>query len=73
MIKNMPLLVLMGSLLDAFVKLTLIMILIGCKKIYSNKKFWISTFILGLYVFKINYTLSVNNSMFNIHNSWAKN
>ena len=38
MIKNMPLLVLMGSLLDAFVKLTLIMILIGCKKIYSNKK-----------------------------------
>ena len=49
MIKNMPLLVLMGSLLDAFV--TLIMILIGCKKIYSNKKFWISTFILGLYVF----------------------
>ena len=51
MIKNMPLLVLMGSLLDAFVKLTLIMILIGCKKIYSNKKFWISTFILGLYVF----------------------
>ncbi len=39
MIKNMPLLVLMGSLLDAFVKLTLIMILIGCKKYIPIKNF----------------------------------
>ena len=50
MIKEMPLVVFTGSLLDAFVKLSLIMIIIRFNNIYKSKKFWLSIIFLSLYV-----------------------
>ncbi len=51
MIKEMPLLVFFGSYIDSFVKLALIISLIGQKKFYRLPKFWIATILLNIYVF----------------------
>lgn len=59
MIKDMPTIVLVGSLLDAFVKIGLISILIHYYEFYKNKRFYFSTIILGIYVF-LSYMLTDN-------------
>lgn len=50
MIKDMPLLVFIGSSLSSLVMLNLSLILLGTKNIYTDKKFWVSTILLGIYM-----------------------
>lgn len=59
MIKDMPALVFAGSMLDAFVKISLILILVGKRKFYSSMRFFISVIVLGTYVFST-YMLTDN-------------
>ena len=59
MIKDMPLIILGGSFLDAFVKLSIVMILFKFHKFYFNKRFLCSFIILGVYTF-ITYLMTDN-------------
>lgn len=51
MIRDFPVVVLIGCLLDAFVKLYLILALMKQTNIYTKCRFWISTIVLALYGF----------------------
>lgn len=51
MIKTYTIVIFICSLLYAFVKLNLILILLNNKDIYKNKKFWVSVPLLAIYVF----------------------
>ena len=51
MIRDFPVIVFIGTLLDVFVKLSLILILLRQKNIHRNIRFWIATLLLSFYGF----------------------